>query len=54
MNKRMQCKNLKFRGYSESKVSRRLHQNSDLEARKCSKAFKRGLLGPVTSTIHKM
>ena len=33
-NKRMQSKSLKYKGYSGSKVSGRLHQNRDLEARK--------------------
>ena len=40
--KRMQSKNIKSKRYSESVVNRRLHQNSDLEARKCGKACKRG------------
>ena len=38
----MQCKSLRSKGYSESKVGGRLHQNRDLEARKCGKTCKRG------------
>ena len=33
--KRMQSKSLESKGYSESIVSGRLHQNSDLEAWSC-------------------
>ena len=40
--KRMQSKSLESKGYSESIVTRRLHQNSDLEVRKCGKTCKRG------------
>ena len=40
--KRMQSKSLESKGYSESIVSGRLHQNSDLEVRKCNKTCKRG------------
>ena len=38
----MQSKSLESKGYSESIVTRRLHQNSDLEVRKCGKTCKRG------------
>ena len=38
----MQTKCLKSKGYSESTVSERLYQNTDLEARKCDKTCKRG------------
>ena len=38
----MQSKSLESKGYSESIVTRRLHQNSDLEFRKCGKTCKRG------------
>ena len=41
--KGIQRKSLKLKGYSESKVSGRIHQNSDLEDRKCGKTCKRGL-----------
>ena len=37
----MHSKSLESKGYSESIVSRRLHQNSDLEVRKCGKTCKR-------------
>ena len=40
--KRMQSKILESKGYSESIVSGRLHQNSDFEVRKCGKTCKRG------------
>ena len=40
--KRMQSRSLESNGYSESIVSGRLHQNSDLEVRKCGKTCKRG------------
>ena len=40
--KRMQSKILESKGYSESTVSGRLHQNSDFEVRKCGKTCKRG------------
>ena len=40
--KRMQSRHLESKGYSESIVSGRLHQNSDLEVRKCGKTCKRG------------
>ena len=39
--KRMQSKILESKGYSKIIISGRLHQNSDLEARKCSKTCKR-------------
>ena len=39
----MQSKSLESKGYSESIVSGRLDQNSDLEVRKCGKTCKRGL-----------
>ena len=39
---RMQSRHLESKGYSESIVSGRLHQNSDLEVRKCGKTCKRG------------
>ena len=38
----MQRKSLESKGYSESIVSGRLDQNSDLEVRKCGKTCKRG------------
>ena len=38
----MQRKCLESKGYSESIVSERLHQKSDLEVRKCGKTCKRG------------
>ena len=38
----MQSGSLKFKRHSESIVSRRLHENNDLEARKCGKTCKRG------------
>ena len=38
----MQSKSLKSKRYSESIVSGRLHQNSDLEVRKCGRTCKRG------------
>ena len=38
----MQRKSLESKGYLESIVSGRLHQNSDLELRKCGKTCKRG------------
>ena len=38
----MQSKSLESKGYLESIVSGRLHQNSDLELRKCGKTCKRG------------
>ena len=38
----MQCKSLKFKEYSESKVNGRLHKNSDLENRWSSRTCKRG------------
>ena len=41
-NQRMQRKSLESKGYSESIVSGRLDQNSDLEVRKCGKTCKRG------------
>ena len=41
-NKRIQRKSLESKGYSESIVSGRLDQNSDLEVRKCGKTCKRG------------
>ena len=37
----MQRKCLESKGYSESIVSERLHQKSDLEVRKCGKTCKR-------------
>ena len=37
----MQSKSLESKGHSE-RVSGRLHQNSDLEVRKCGKTCKRG------------
>ena len=37
----MQGKSLESEGYSESMVTGKLHQNSDLEVRKCRKTFKR-------------
>ena len=40
--KRMQSKSLESKRYSESIVSGRLHQNSDLEVKKCGKTCKRG------------
>ena len=40
--KRICSKRLESKGYSESIVSGRLHQNSDLEVRKCGKTCKRG------------
>ena len=40
--KRMQSKSLKSKGYSESMIGRRSHQNSDLETRKCRKTCKIG------------
>ena len=40
--KGMQSRHLESKGYSESIVSGRLHQNSDLEVRKCGKTCKRG------------
>ena len=39
----MQSKSLESKGYSESIVTGRLDQNSDLEVRKCGKTCKRGL-----------
>ena len=41
-NKRKQRKSLESKGYSESIASGRLHQNSNLEVRKCGKTCKRG------------
>ena len=38
----MKSRHLESKGYSESIVSGRLHQNSDLEVRKCGKTCKRG------------
>ena len=38
----MQSKSVESKGYSESIVSGRLHQNSDLEVRKCGVTCKRG------------
>ena len=38
----MQRKSLESKGYSESIVSGRLDQNSDLEVRKCGNTCKRG------------
>ena len=38
----MQSESLESKGYSESIVSGRLHQNSDLKVRKCGKTCKRG------------
>ena len=40
--KRLQSKSLESKGYSESMCNGRLHQNSDLEVRKCGKTCKRG------------
>ena len=40
--KRKQSKILESKRYSESTASGRLHQNSDLEVRKCGKSCKRG------------
>ena len=37
----MQSKILECKGYSESIISGRLHQNNDLEARKSSKTCKK-------------
>ena len=37
----MQGKSLESEGYSESIVTGKLHQNSDLEVRKCRKTCKR-------------
>ena len=42
----MQSKSLESKGYSESIVNGRLHQNSDLEVRKCGKTCKRELAWP--------
>ena len=38
----MQRKSVEPKGYSESISSGRLHQNSDLEVRKCGKTYKSG------------
>ena len=38
----MQSKSVKSKGYSESIVSGRLHQDSNLDARECGKTCKRG------------
>ena len=38
----MQCKRVKSKEYSESKVSGKLHQNRGLEDRSCGKTCKRG------------
>ena len=38
----MESKSLESKGYSESIVSGRLHQNNDLEDRRCGKTYKRG------------
>ena len=40
--KSMQSKSLESKGYSESIFNGRLHQNSNLEVRKCGKTCKRG------------
>ena len=40
-HKRIQSKILESKGYSKIRISGRLHQNNDLEARKCSKTCKR-------------
>ena len=41
-SKRTQSKSLKSKGYSKSKISGRLHQNSDFGARKYGKTCNRG------------
>ena len=40
--KEWRVKSPECKGYSESIVDGRLHQNSDLEVRKCGKTCKRG------------